>query len=481
MAHHGTGFFEKMISLTTSPDTIYVALRALNVISHSSSKRTKYEFMRQAPTLLKLLQQHRDDSQAVGLLISIFAHASMSMRTMTTTFDVPAFTTTLLDVLRSPAASKAWLFDHASACLCSFTFDMVNKCKDIKSFTTYRVATLRSKNVLRRIQFMCTLLLSHAGDTISESERAHFCSTEIPSALRTRELPDHLTKIVDAYGQDRCQMFIGRRANVVYTSLFAQHELDSNLLRLGRALATEVQNVQYALPELLCTCCGRSRSCACCSQPWKWPELAFKCAAALRSQSGPSDRLFADILVWKCLTVAREDSNKLNKFLKGALARHPRCALFYYALTSADGLLGDAEALLLSKKGLACPDIIPWVRYALLAKASSSALNCALWEWREPEERCALLVSAYEDSKKYMTEAPPDGIQRQYVLSEHIIITFLVEGPKCSPYTPGIEVCNTSLCIWIDHLLGATLFQARFERNAGQPAVHAVQQPSGNR
>ncbi len=351
------GFFEKMISLTTSPDTIYVALRALNAITHDSGKRTKYEFMRQAPTLLKPLQEHLDDPQAMGLLTSIFAHASLSMHTMATTFDVSALASTLLDSLRNPATLD-WTSGRAVHCLTSSTFDMAVKCRDLKSYTTCRVALLRSKNVMTRMKVMSSLLASH--NNLHTLGRGHFCSTTIPSALQTRELPDHLAKIVDAYGRDRCRMFIGRRANAMCISLLAQHELDPNFLRLGRALATEVQNAQYVLTELLCTCCGRRKFCADCAQLWTWPKLAIQCAAALRSQAGASDDLFADILEWKYLT-AQDDCGVLINFLKKAIIRHPNYALFYYALVTVRHTKCDAETLRLSKKGLACHDIVPWM------------------------------------------------------------------------------------------------------------------------
>ena len=70
----------------------------------------------------------------------------------------------------------------------------------------------------------------------------------------------------------------------------------------------------------------------------------------------------------------------------------------------------------------------------------NSAFALSLLGEADVEERCALLLSAYEDYKALVAEASPDSLRRQYDLQWHIILTFAVEGAKCNPLTPSIEV-----------------------------------------
>lgn len=107
----------------------------------------------------------------------------------------------------------------------------------------------------------------------------------------------------------------------------------------------------------------------------------------------------------------------------------------------------NADALRTVKQGLRCTDIQPWVRRRLLRAGILAAFRLSL-KSTVFEECAGFVLSAYEDSKALLKESPPDGFHRQGDLYIFIIILFIVEGERCDPLTPGIEVRSSSRC-WI--------------------------------
>ncbi|KAL0958070.1 hypothetical protein HGRIS_000248 [Hohenbuehelia grisea] len=244
--------------------------------------------------------------------------------------------------------------------------------------------------------------------------------------------PSHLSAKLDAYGRSRCESMLCMAAHAENKAAFARCvEVDGDLCVLGRALAAHVQKMEsfldvtihpfnpetYHLPFTRCSA-----------------ALPF-CAKALRATGVPEDLDFADMLEIKSFMANQRDMDAVNL---GRLAaeRSPDTAYFYWAASlTGDSLVG----LRMGKKGLKCKKITPCIRLCLIIRAieHETALgiryiakaNSSDSAW---ELGAAFLMSALEDAKIYMDEAPPDNRHMSTVISWYIIlkIIFLDVDPE---------------------------------------------------
>ncbi|KAH0581992.1 hypothetical protein H2248_011654 [Termitomyces sp. 'cryptogamus'] len=168
----------------------------------------------------------------------------------------------------------------------------------------------------------------------------------------------------------------------------------------------------------------------------RWVDALPPCARAIRMGGTPKEEDLADILDIKYHILKQRISNAVELARKG-LKRTPDQAYFYYAITlSAD----HVEGLRAAKKGLKCKHITPFVRFQLMQRAvehagdmvirilqDSPAVGKAKWE-----EGIAFLMSALDDTKVFVDEAPPDNRHMNTVLYWYILLTITINGPNLS-------------------------------------------------
>lgn len=463
-----------MVSLTASPEIRHVALRSINAIVYSSGKRMAFEFVRHASVLVQLLDDNPNDPAVNSLVPAIFAHAACSMyRELQALSEADAsdLAVAVLAALRSTSATP-WMIHHALSWLGSDHNSVLGGGKGMPSYTTLRVALLRSQDVCRRAKMMQLLMNDYAVHETKGGESSHFTSKEISHYLDNsylpldlqyavhilapsdgdaskRQLPHKLQNILDKYGFKKSQLYSALKSNVTYGLILTEYHQQSNLLKFGRHLGSHILHNEYSVPVVLCSCCGDDKHLHAYDPSWYWLEMAQPCIAALRSKDGShekNDMLYADILEWrylasKCCTV------HVQAFAKGAVKRHPSCALFHYVLGEVHKrqTRQDAETLRIAKAGLRCSEIQPWIRRGLLRTSIIAAFHLSL-KSTTFEECAAFILSAYEDSKALIKESTPDGFRRQDDLHTFILISFVVEGDKCDPLTPGIEVRSGFWC-----------------------------------
>jgi hypothetical protein len=182
-----------------------------------------------------------------------------------------------------------------------------------------------------------------------------------------------------------------------------------------------------------------------------WQDCLPHCAKAIRAKGKPEEADMADILDLKYLIITgkqRQAADMAHESLKRS--EH---AYFYYAIA----MVGDSsEGLRAAKKGLKCKKTSPFVYYQLLQRAVDYACDRGLNAMQfthEPgdqtwEEGVAFLMSAYNDAKKYLDEAPPDTRHMKTVAYWAVLLTLTVEGPKLDPNLNKIEVRKHSgLCL----------------------------------
>ncbi|KAI0317958.1 hypothetical protein OF83DRAFT_1118664 [Amylostereum chailletii] len=454
------GLFDKIISLAEVPEARNLALRALNALTMSAGKRLTTEFMHNTPNLLRLMKRHSDDLTTTALVVGMYTHCSIYMANFRLFPELPVLANTVLDALRNPDMSD-WTYTHALA----FLSNIVNKagrvCKDIPSITTLFVALLRSNDLRRRFQAVSTLFeLASTPENPEHNSRQPFAPFTVVGALQNRTFPDDLSTVMDVYGRDQCQTSTIKRSKDNYISILSQHAdaVNPDYVKLGRALGSEVIGAQFAVADMMCSCCagpvgGQNNE--------HWKDIALKCASALRAAAAPGDAELADALEWKVLFM--EGVKPATEFAKKALVRHPHSAFFHNALAEHSR---EEDALRLAKKGLKIEGAPAWIRQSLLHDAATKALyrslrtNLGLC----PDERVALLHSSLEDARALVREIPPDSLQFQGAVSIHVILCFLVGGRACGLTSPEVKTS-----------LDAMTINERFLEFLGHPITNRTQ------
>lgn len=369
----------------------------MNSISLTAGKEVPASFLRGAPTVLKLALKHLDDPITLTIMTGIFAHGACSARDLGPSFDVVVLVRALLDALKGPHVSR-YMFDHAIACFTVHSYKAVEKCEHMDSFVTLMATLLRSKDLglrCRALYGVQHLKLQSLGPSVNETaveseDSKKYCTRTVllVSDVKGGDLPEALKKAADKYGHDRLFMTQLQRGRVAYAALFVRYNVETDLLPLARELACLVYDYQFALPDVLCSCCGDLTKCEPCLSQRPWVEIAQRCFKALRKQDAPSkqDLLYANMLEWK--TLCHTNAETLYRFCKTALEENPQCPLFYH-LPAPTRNIGAEIPLRLAKKGLKCPNVPEWLRIELTTTAVLAAWQTAIGLMR------ADAVSAY--------------------------------------------------------------------------------------
>ncbi|PCH33936.1 hypothetical protein WOLCODRAFT_141879 [Wolfiporia cocos MD-104 SS10] len=425
-----SGFLDRMVALTELPEARHVALRALNALSLHIGKRYRVQILKHTSTLIGLLRQYPDDSAVGSLIIAIFAH-SLEDGCTRRAVDTVAIVRAVLESLRR-ANFSSYMFGHALSLLSSVLVGDLAGCRTIPSFETFLISLMRCSDLRLRIGALDHLLKFNG---LSDREKIEVSTTGTVAALNKRTLPADLSAIMDAFGRDHSELFAMKRSHETYLSQLALHTVDPDPVRLGRILATEVLASQYALPELLCDCCGRPR------RDKSFPErqkILLECFTALRVAPDKTelDEDLADVLEWKYLCL--HDYMKTLEHAQNALARSPDFGYFYYAAAMD---CGRPEMLRMVKKGLKCHGLSHWLRTQMLRQAVDAALYLSVRgdEVKDSEERLGLLLSAYADVRELVKLGPPDSLNRQRDLNTYFMIALVVEGPRLTIHSAEIK------------------------------------------
>ena len=187
---------------------------------------------------------------------------------------------------------------------------------------------------------------------------------------------------------------------------------------------------------------------------WRWDESKekgvvlgenyFRMVPDSWGVKGEED--LADIVELKYL-IKLSRMDEAHVVAKRAIERSPRIGFYYYVLT-----LGVTEAIGLrwAKKGLKCPNSTDYVRYALLYRAAEHAVVLGLrilFEAQESDakfdEGIAFIVSALEDSKAFIDNAPPDTRSMKSVVCIYTIVYFVAKGHELTPDLKALGVRST--------------------------------------
>ncbi len=443
---------KKIIPLLDLDSTRHVALNALVMVTHHGGEQSRVQIARQLnKTLVKLVQDLPDDPKAVELAISTMDHATEAVIAnedppsvvLVKEIDVQSVLAVTVAALRKPTVSYT-LVSHALNLLASAPQHCPAMCKAIPGLTALTAAFLRSKKINIRATAMGGLLRLPIAEC--EQDAMHFDPNGLMAAAAAGP-PDHLLDIAVDYGVDRLDLHVMLKAMGVYTDAISRAMQDRDMYALGKKLVDLTQRAEYVIAEGgWQSADGRVFGAAeLGNAPFtRWTDALPLCANALRAKGGKDDLDAADILDMKFLII-RQRLPEAIALGNAAIKRNPRLAYAYYIISMGANV---EEGLRAVKKGLKCQKITPFVRNQLLWRATCHAGLRGmeiLQQAREGDmaaraEGTAFLMSAWEDAKTFISEAPPDTRHMLGMIGWYVLLTILIRGPELSEELRELDV-----------------------------------------
>ncbi|KAL0578120.1 hypothetical protein V5O48_003863 [Marasmius crinis-equi] len=445
------GFLPKLMPLLEKPLCRHMALRSLNSVAHHGSEHVHTGIAQYIPNLLKLLKDHPEDPVIAELSITIISHAATEVMrqhqssTLHTPYvprylKIPPILDAIAAQVKRPTASR-YLIDHALSLLATLAYHDGKDVKAHRPVVNLMIACLRSKNWEYRCMALSGLIRMHLYE--AEEDVRHWDPRVIMS-IATKRFPSHVNDVLMEYGSARTEIYTTIRTSVDYQKAFmsmaqSRDTVDNRLYPLGLQLYELIMRTEFSIGEGYFEtedpATGR-REVRDLGFPFvRWPDALPHCAKVIRARGLANEADKADVLEIKHLIMAQKIREAAD-MAQRSLRRNPDFAYYYYAIS----LVADrAEGLKAAKKGIKCKQTSPFVKFQLIQRAVEHAgdlgiamLNDAGHEERKWEEGIALLMSSLDDSKKYVSEAPPDNRHMRNVLYWNILLGVVVKGPDLS-------------------------------------------------
>ncbi|KAI0351545.1 hypothetical protein OH77DRAFT_1411022 [Trametes cingulata] len=440
------GLLKKVMPLLEFDSTRHIALQALTVVTHHGGVSARQEIARHNRTLVKIMEDHPDDPKVAELVIVTVDHATEAVVACEETPDprlvrevsICTVLEATVAALRKPTYSHI-MHTHAINLLAAPTQHCPQECKAVPSMLRLLAALTRSENInTRAVAFSALLRLP-----IAESEFEHsFFDPMRFLSISQRGTPRHLSDILMDYGPQKAEVYLTLNATVDYQKAMMQAMQDRDMYALGKKLVSIIQRTEFAIAEGGFQMEGpRGRENVTDANvpglPFtRWTDALPLSAKALRAKGTPADLDDADIIEMKFYMIRGRLPEAIALGQK-ALQRNRNLAYAYYVVSMGADIDAGLRAV---KKGLKCKVITPFVRNQLLWRAVNHAAQQGLMVLRQAmegdmqarAEGTAYLMSAWEDAKTYVSEAPPDGRHMLAVLSWYVLLTILVRGPELS-------------------------------------------------
>ncbi|EMD40211.1 hypothetical protein CERSUDRAFT_122273 [Gelatoporia subvermispora B] len=442
------GFLAKLMPLLDIPLTRHVALQALSEVTHHGGLESRQDIARQAPRLVRLMEEFPDDIKLLELCIVTLGH---SVGNVLDTYDttIPNVVTSsdmrkILEIttrsIKQPTASY-YMFDHALSLLSGATCRFQEECKATPAMLSLCVACLRSTNICMRGTAMDALIRVQFSGSETEGAVVDLRMLMTPDG-KQRRWPDHLVDVLMDYGFSRCETIIYLNTMREYQATMMGFLQARDPRALGRTLAGFITRTAYGIGDggygVQDEQTGRLTITDLRAQDMglpfiHWQDALLHCARVLRETGVPADLDAADILEIR-YHIKRNRIQDAIKAGQAALARNPQLAYAYYPI----GVAPEQEAgLRATKKGLKCAQTTPFVRRVLLRRAVEHAAQLGFATMRAAgssgeryAEAVAFLISAYEDAKAFVAEAPPDSLRLGRVLHWLVLLTLTIRGPE---------------------------------------------------
>ena len=422
------------------------------MVTHHGGEQARQEIARHLnKVLVKLVQDFPDDPKAVEMAIVTMDHATEAVvgnedppsPAFVKEVDVQSVLAVIVTALRKPTVSHV-LVTHALNLIVCAPQHCPAQCKAVRGLTTLIAAFLRSDNIsIRTIALRGILRLPIAE---CEPDAMHFDPQHLIAAA-TAGPPAHLRQILLDYGPDRSDVNVMLESMAAYTKAIMRAMQDRDMYALGKKLEDLTQRAEYVIAE------GGWQSAdghvftpdRLGDVPFtRWTDALPLCSKALRAKGRKEDLDGADILDMKFLLLRQRLPEAIAHGL-AAIKRNPRLAYAYYIISMGADV---EEGLRAVKKGLKCPKVTPFIRNQMLWRATSHAAQRGLRILQEAmegdmearAEGTAFLMSAWEDTKTFVSEAPPDSRHMLDMVGWYVLLTIIIRGPELSEDLRELDV-----------------------------------------
>lgn len=433
-----------MLTVLDIPSTRIVGLQALCTVTHHGGLEVRAEIANHTRTFVRLMKDFPTDARINELAVTIIAHATGAVinereipNSTKRLIDMREFLKLLVDAMKRPDADFL-LINHAVSFLTSATIHFHREMLVNKDVLSFLVACLRSTDLSIRCNAMASIMRLNA--PASEENDRYFDPRKYMTCA-SRQPPDDLQDIMVDYGVPRCEIAGTLAATAKYTKAMTAVAQDSDLYKLGRELVQIILSTEFSIGEggyqYENERTGRLEMMDIGLGFVNWADSLPVAAEVLRTRPRARNDLdYADILDIK-FNIMRARIPKAVEVAQRAIARNPQVAYFYYPF----GLGSDrAAGLRAVKKGLKASDTTPFVRNYLLWRATEHAGDLGVTKLagarvgdQDWDEGIALLMSALEDAKAFISEAPPDARHMGTVLNWYVVLTIAMKGPELSP------------------------------------------------
>ncbi|KAK7047902.1 hypothetical protein VNI00_006230 [Paramarasmius palmivorus] len=444
------GFVSKLLPLLDKPYSLHMALRSLSSVAHHGSDIVHTELAKLTPNLLRLLDEFPEDPKVAELSITIMSHSIVGVVAKHVTLAThtpykPPYLKIrpLLDAickqLKNPTATR-YLIDHAVTLLSHLAYHYGAEIKAHKSTVHFFLAGLRNKNWEFRCQCLSGIIRMHLHE---DEDDMHLFDPNIYLQLAKKRWPDNLADVFSDYGQARTDMYIRMTTQRDFQNALMKVASSRDLYAFGLSLYELIMRTEWAIADGFFqeqdprTGQLKMIDSSALGLPFqRYPDALPHCAKAIRAKGKPEELDKADVLDIKYL-IMKQRTREAADMARNSLQRNPDFAYYHYAIS----LTADhVEGLKASKKGLKCKQTTLFIRYQLIQRAVEHAgdyglatLNEAGHDSTKWEEGVAFLMSALDDSKLFVREAPPDNHRMRNVLYWNILLGVLVRGPDASP------------------------------------------------
>jgi len=256
------------------------------------------------------------------------------------------------------------------------------------------------------------------------------------------------------YGMMQTDTFLAVTSMSQFQKTMMDLVQDQNFVAHGREIARQILNTEFSIAkggfQLEDPRTGKRRFDSCGLPFLMWDEGLPYCAGKLRETGKKGDLDLADILEAKFLII-KSRVDEAHLLANKAIERNSQVGFFYYVLT----LGADRESgLRNAKKGLKCPNLTGYVKYGLLYRAAEHASDLAIIKLQKAradvqvvQEGYAFAQSAFEDTKTYIQQAPPDGRSMLTVCYIHMLLLVLLHGHEQGTDLPQLHKTRELLSI----------------------------------
>jgi len=447
------GLLDKLMPLIDIQSTRHLALRALGTITHHGGVHIRVEIAKHANVLTKLMQEYPEDDKVAELSVTTLAHsvaavceggAAPANPKVLSSLDMPTILQEVLKAVKRPA-STSYTLDHAIELFAMGTLHASAAYKAYPPAVNLLVAGLRSKDWVIRCTCLGGLIRLHRHE--AEDDQRGLDPNKFIGAIQ-RGFPGHLSDVLMAYGPTDCDIYLTLKTSTDFQKAMVACAQNKDLYRLGLKLSEFILRTEFSIADgmfqFLDERTGKYETADVGLPFTMYAESLPYCAKAIRGRRKPNEEDLADILDIK-YRIMKQRIPEAVDLAKKALLRNPNGAYFYYAITlSADNVQGLRAA----KKGLKCKDITPFVRFQLMQRAVEHAGDMGIRLLQDSpksgdhkwEEGIAFLMSALEDSKTYVEQAPPDNRHMKNVSYWNILLTSTIKE-HLSPDLSEMQVC----------------------------------------